>query len=44
MLEYKSAIIDELGEIVAWCNEFTESEIEEILENHTEYSIRCIQI
>lgn len=44
MLEFKSAIIDELGEIVAWCSDFTESEIEEILANHSEYSIRCIQI
>ena len=44
MLEFRSAIVDELGEIVAWCSEFTESEIDAILETYTEYRIECIQI
>lgn len=44
MLEFRSAIVDELGHIIAWCSEFTESEINQILETYTEYRIECIQI
>lgn len=39
-----SIIVDELGHIVANCSDLYGDEIDEILESHPEYSIRCIQI
>lgn len=44
MLEYKSAIVDELGAIRSWCSDLTEKEIKEILNTHPEWAIKCIQI
>lgn len=44
MLEFKSAIVNECGEVIAWCDDLTEYEINEILEDHVEYLIECIQI
>jgi hypothetical protein len=44
MLEYKSAIVDECGDIVYWCENLTENEIREILANHIEWRRTCIEI
>ena len=39
---YESYIVDELGDIIMKCSEHTETEIEEYLAEHPEYSRRCI--
>ena len=39
---YARAIVDELGDVIAWCRDLKESEIEEILDRYPESSIRCI--
>lgn len=41
-MEYRSAIVDELGNLVAWCCELSESEKESILDKHPEYTFSCI--
>lgn len=45
-MEYRTAIVDELGEIVAWCDELPggEDQIETILESRPEYTRRTILI
>ena len=42
-MEYRSAIVDELGYLVGYCSELTEDEQNHILDEHPEYSIRCIE-
>lgn len=42
-MEYRSAIVDELGYLVAYCSEIDEDEQNRILEEHPEYTIRCIE-
>lgn len=39
---YRSAIVNELGEVVAWVSDLTQAEQDEILEDHPEYGITCI--
>lgn len=41
--EYRSAIVDELGYLVAYLSDISESEKNRILENHPEYSISCVR-
>lgn len=41
-MEYRSAIVDELGDVVYWCDELTEEEIIAILAAHIEWSRRCV--
>ena len=41
-MEYSRAIVDELGEVVAWCKDLTQEEIEKVLEESPEYKITCI--
>lgn len=42
---YRRAVVDELGQIVKWCNEFKdEREIEKLLSEHIEYTIRCVEV
>lgn len=43
MIEFKSAIVDELGNIVCWCENLSDEEIEEILTNHIEWRKTCIE-
>lgn len=43
MLEFKTAIVNELGEIIQWCEDLTDNEIDEILVNHPEWRIACIE-
>lgn len=38
---YARAIVDELGDIIAWCRDLKESEIDEMLDRYPEFSIRC---
>lgn len=41
MLSYDFVIIDECGYLVALCEDYTDSQIKEMLENHVEWSIAC---
>lgn len=41
-MEYRSAIVDELGNFVGWCCEMSKEEIDRILDDHPEYTISCI--
>ena len=43
IMEYRSDIVDECGVFVAWCYELSEDERDLILNNHPEYSIRCLE-
>lgn len=42
-MEYRSAVVDELGYLVAYCSEIDEDEQNRILDEHPEYTIRCIE-
>ena len=41
-MEYRSAIVDELGNLVAYCSDLTEGEKNHILDEHPEYSYGCV--
>ena len=42
-MEFKSAIIDECGYVVYWCEErLTDRQIEIILSAHPEWKVRCM--
>lgn len=41
---YRRAIVNELNEIICWCNDLTDIEIESILFSHPEYKISCIEL
>ena len=43
-MEYSSVVVNELGEVVAWCKDLTQEEIEKVLSSSTEYKITCIVI
>lgn len=42
-MEYRSAIVDECGYLVAWCSELSRERVSTILEEHPEYTISCIE-
>lgn len=42
---YRSAIVNELGHVMFWCDELQEDEqIECILNSHPEWSVKCVKI
>lgn len=43
MLEFKTAICNELGEFVCWCSDISIEERERILDEHPEYTMRGLQ-
>lgn len=43
-MEFRTAIVDELNWVMFWCDELTEEEQVEILNDHPEWSIKCIEI
>ena len=44
-MEFKSAIVDELGCVMYWCDELQdENQIECILDNHPEWNRKCIEM
>ncbi len=43
-MEYKSAIVDELGYVVAFCENLAKQQIEEYLFNHPEHSVRLVDV
>lgn len=42
-MEYKSAIVDECGDVIEYCENLTQDEIDEYLNHHSECSIRLIE-
>ena len=43
MVEFRTAIVDELEEVMCWCDELTQNEIEDILNNHIEWKKKCVE-
>lgn len=43
-MEFRSAIVDELGWVMFWCDEISEEEKMEILMSHPEWSIKCVEL
>ena len=44
-MEFRSAIVDELGYVMYWCDELQdEDQIECILNSHPEWSRKCIEM
>ena len=44
-MEFRSAIVDEIGCVMYWCDELQdENQIECILDNHPEWSRKCIEM
>lgn len=41
---YRRAIVDELGCVMFWCDEFKNEQIECILDSHNEWTIKCIEL
>ena len=41
-MEFRTAIVDELGCVMYWCDELKDKEVEDILSNHPEWNRRCI--
>ena len=44
MLVYENAIVDECGSVIAWCKDLSEEEIEEMLDEYSEASIKSIDV
>ena len=44
MLEFRSAIVDELGEVKYWCCDLSKAEIDEIMDSHEEWRLRFYNI
>ena len=42
-MNYSTAICNELGEVVAYCKGMTNEEIQKMLNEHEEYSLRCVK-
>lgn len=44
-MEFRTAIVDELGHIMFWCDELQdEDQIECILNSHPEWNRKCIEV
>lgn len=43
-MEFRTAIVDELGWVMFWCSDLTEEEKLNILYDHPEWSIKCIEL
>ena len=41
---YRSAIVDELGEVMYWCSDLTKEEVYQILRDHPEWDCNLIEI
>jgi len=42
-MEYRTALVDELGDIVAWISDIGRMKAMELLDEHPEWSIKCIE-
>ena len=43
-MEYVSVIVDELGDVVAYCSDLSEKKIDEMLEQHQEWRRTCLSV
>ena len=43
-MNYKMAIVDECGEVMAWMSDLTSTETEKMLNEHPEWQMRPIQL
>lgn len=44
-MEFRTAIIDELGHVMFWCDELQDKDhIEYILDSHPEWNRKCIEM
>ena len=43
MIKFRTAIVDELGKVMYWCDALSQSKINEILDNHIEWKQKCIE-
>ena len=43
-LRFKSAICNELGEVVAWCEDITDEEVQATLDEHEDYYLNCVMV
>lgn len=43
MVEFRTAIVDELGEVMYWCDELSENEIKNTLDSHIEWKKKCVE-
>jgi hypothetical protein len=43
-MQYRSAILDECLSVRYWCDELTQAQIDEILENHPEWRVMCVGV
>lgn len=41
---YRSAIVNELGQVMIWCNDISLREQINILKDHPEWSIKCVEM
>ncbi len=44
LLQFESVIRNELGEVVARCNDLTDKEVQKILDEHEDYYLGCIEV
>lgn len=44
LTQYESVICNELGEVVARCNDLPGEQVQKILDEHEEYYLRCVEI
>lgn len=44
MIEVRLAIVDECGDIVAWCDKMSDEESQELVDTHPEWYYKCIDV
>lgn len=40
-MDFRSCIVDELGDVVVWCEYYTHNEIMTMLQDHPEWGLSC---
>ena len=43
-MEFRTAIVDELGDVMYWCDELQKDEFYDILASHPEWCIKAIEM
>ena len=43
-MEFRSAIVDECGDVMYWCDQLSRDEEIEILLEHPEWTTRCFEV
>lgn len=41
---YRSAIVNEIGHVMFWCDDLRREQIECILNGHPEWFVKCVEI